>query len=167
MPKVHHSALVVADLEASLAFYRDGLGLAVVMDHSFEGDWPTLFGARSRRLRSVMLGEGASPDSGIVELVHFEGEPGEVGSAGSARSEAGSARSAAGSARSARLAARSPSVGFFLLSLFVDVEATLGRLAALGVEPEGRITLPGPRGPVAMATVRDPDGVLVELISST
>jgi hypothetical protein len=46
----------------------------------------------------------------------------------------------------------------------VDVDAVLGRLASLGFEPEGRIDQPAPTGTVAMATVRDPDGVLVELI---
>jgi hypothetical protein len=53
-----------------------------------------------------------------------------------------------------------------LLSCYVDVEATLARLSALalGGDPR-RIAVPGPNGAaVQMATVRDPDGVLVELI---
>jgi catechol 2,3-dioxygenase-like lactoylglutathione lyase family enzyme len=59
-----------------------------------------------------------------------------------------------------------PAPGFFLLSLYLDVEAALERLAALGLGgPPRRITVAGPGGAVVpMATVRDPDGVLVELI---
>src|ERR1700730_6358367 len=59
---------------------------------------------------------------------------------------------------------RPPANGFFLVSLYVDVESTLARLEAFGVEPEGETEVPSPNGQVLMATVRDPDGVLVELI---
>jgi catechol 2,3-dioxygenase-like lactoylglutathione lyase family enzyme len=45
------------------------------------------------------------------------------------------------------------------------MDATLERLATLGLGGSPRrIEQPGPGGTVAMATVRDPDGVLVELI---
>ena len=145
MPRsLHHAALCVRDVDASLRFYRDGLGLVVLMDEHFDGDWPTLFDAPSRRLHSVFLGEPTAPDAGIVELVGFDGEV-----------EAGPAP-------------RRPETGFFLLSFFVDVTATLARLADLGLGGEPRRTeQPGPGGAsVAMATVRDPDGVLVELIEA-
>jgi catechol 2,3-dioxygenase-like lactoylglutathione lyase family enzyme len=50
------------------------------------------------------------------------------------------------------------------LSFFVDVEATLSRLAALGLGgPPRRVTQSTPRGPVTLTTVRDPDGLLVLL----
>jgi hypothetical protein len=59
---------------------------------------------------------------------------------------------------------RRPRTGFFLLSFFVDVEATLGRLAALGLGgPPRRVDQPGPGGPITLATVRDPDGLTVLL----
>jgi catechol 2,3-dioxygenase-like lactoylglutathione lyase family enzyme len=140
--RVHHSAICVADVEASLRFYRDGLGLQLLMDHEFEGDWPTLFGTTATRLRSVFLGDPASPETGIVELVSFVDD-----------------------APATTPAPTAPQAGFFLLSFFTDVEATLTRLreVRLGGEPR-RIEVPGPAGPIAMATVRDPDGVLVELI---
>ncbi len=142
--RVHHSALCTGDLEASLRFYRDGLGLDVLMDHEFDGAWSTLFGTRSDRLRSVFLGDAARPDGGIVELVVFD--------RGVERGPA----------------AGPPATGFFLLSLYVDVDATLDRLRAMGLGGEPRrIEVPGLHGPVAMATVRDPDGVLVELIESS
>ena len=42
MTKLHHAAICTTDIEGGLAFWRDGLGLEVMMDHCFEGDWPTL-----------------------------------------------------------------------------------------------------------------------------
>jgi catechol 2,3-dioxygenase-like lactoylglutathione lyase family enzyme len=144
--RVHHSAIHAHDFDASLRFYRDGLGLHVLMDHEFDGDWRTLFGADADRLCSVFLGDSSAPDAGIVELVAFDGisvDAGDTDGFGP------------------------PRAGFFLLSFFVDVEDTLGRLAALGFDgPVRRIRVPGPEGDVEMATVRDPDGVLVELVGA-
>ena len=144
MAHVHHSAIATRDIDAGIRFYRDGLGLQVLMDHEFDGDWSTLFDAPSDRLRSVFLGDPDSPDAGIVELVTFAGD----GTGASHEAPAPVRRS-----------------GFFLLSFFVDVDETLARLAAVGLDgPVRRIRVPGPGGDVEMATVRDPDGVLVELI---
>jgi glyoxylase I family protein len=142
---LHHAAICVRDLDASLRFYRDGLGLDVMMDQQFSGDWPTLFRARGDRLHSVFLGDPASADAGVVELVTFD------------------AGIADGSVPSPE-----PALGFFLLSFFVaDLDGVLARLAGLemGGTPTS-IEVPGPVDAVAMATVRDPDGVLVELIGA-
>lgn len=145
-PLVHHSAICARDVDASLRFWRDGIGLSVLMDQSFDGDWPTLFAARSTRLRSIFLGDAERPDAGVVELVAFD-----------AGADDGQPPLA-------------PAEGFFLLSLYVDVEATLARLRAAGFATDDasvrRIEVPSPGGPVAMATVRDPDGVLVELVGA-
>ena len=56
----------------------------------------------------------------------------------------------------------------FLLSFYVDVDETLARLAGLGLGGEPRrIEVPGMGGAmVPMAVVRDPDGVIVELIGA-
>ena len=52
-----------------------------------------------------------------------------------------------------------------MLSCYVDVEPALERLPALGLGGQPRrIEVPSPFGDVEMATVVDPDGVLVELI---
>ena len=113
------------------------------MDHEFDGDWRTLFDAPGDRLRSVFLGDPASPGAGIVELVTFGADAGDAMLAGPPRS------------------------GFFLLSFFVDVDATMARLAALGLDDRARrIRVQGPGGDVDMVTVRDPDGVLVELVGT-
>jgi catechol 2,3-dioxygenase-like lactoylglutathione lyase family enzyme len=139
---IHHSVVVVRDLEVSLRFYRDGLGLDLLQDRQVEGDWPDLFGAPSRHVRAVFLGDAGRPDdhAGVLELNVFDGDIPE------------------GAPPSL------PRTGFFLLSFFVDVEATLGRLAALGLGgPPQRVTQSTPHGPVALATVRDPDGLLILL----
>ena len=140
--RVHHSAIVVRDVEASLRFWRDGVGFEVTMDMHFDGDWSTLFGAPASRLRSIFLGDPAHPEAGTVELVQF----------GEGSHDVAAASPAAGP-------------GFFLLSCYVDVDAVLDRLRTLdlGGKPR-RIVVPGPGGEVQMATVVDPDGVLVELI---
>ncbi len=142
MPGVHHSAICTADVERSLKFWRDGLGLSELFDHTFTGDWPELFGARTDRLRSVFLGDPQTPDTGIVELVVFDG------------------------AGDAVETARGPRHGFFLLSLHREVDETLSALAALGfTDGVRRISVPAPGGAtVPMAVITAPDGVLVELI---
>lgn len=145
MRAVHHTAIVTADVELSLRFWRDGLGLVEMLDHTFTGDWPTLFDARTDVLRSVFLGDPDHPNSGIVELVYFENVEEATPNTGGA-----------------------PQHGFFLLSLERDVEITLAGLAELGfTDGVRRISMPAPQGAkVDMAVVTAPDGVRVELIGS-
>lgn len=139
MTKIHHSAIVTHEIDESLRFWRDGIGLEVSMDTSFEGDWPTLFGAPTSKLHSIFLNErgDTDPDAGVVELVDF------------------------GPGLAANPVNETPQTGFFLLSLNVDYDATLARLASLGLGGEPHeISTSG----IRMAVVRDPNGVLVELI---
>ena len=139
---IHHSVVVVRDLEASLRFYRDGLGLDVLQDRQVEGDWPDLFDAPSRRVRAVFLGDPGVPDdhAGVLELNVFDGDVPE-----------------------GPLPAP-PRTGFFLLSFFVDVEVTLSRLAALGLGgPPRRVSQSTSGGTITLAAVRDPDGILILL----
>jgi glyoxylase I family protein len=141
MSRVHHSAIRVTDVEASLRFWRDGLGFAVLMDERFEGDWPTLLRAPSSSLRAVFLGDPDQPGSGIVELVDLGPVDEPPDSPGPEANRA----------------------GFLLLSIMTDLSAALERLGALGLGgTPRRIDASG----VAMAVVTDPDGVLVELIDS-
>lgn len=139
---VHHAAICTANVESSLRFWRDGLGLTELFDHTFRGNWPELFGAKTDQLRSIFLGDPQTPDCGIVELVELFG------------------------ADEALPAADAPRHGFFLLSLQRDVDATLSALAASGfADVVRRISMPAPAGKVVpMAVVTAPDGVLVELI---
>ena len=142
MTGVHHTAIVTTDVERALAFWRDGLGLTVLFDHVFTGDWPTLFDARTDTLRSIFLGDPSAPDTGIVELVVFDNPAAE------------------------RESIAGPAPGFFLVSLNRDVEPTLRRLADLGFADDVRqIVVPAPHGKqVQMAVITAPDGVRIELI---
>ena len=142
MTGVHHTAIVTTDVERALSFWRDGLGLTVLFDHVFTGDWPTLFDASTDTLRSIFLGDPSAPDTGIVELVVFDNPAPE------------------------RESIAGPAPGFFLVSLNRDVEPTLRRLADLGFADDVRqIVVPAPHGKqVQMAVITAPDGVRVELI---
>jgi catechol 2,3-dioxygenase-like lactoylglutathione lyase family enzyme len=142
MTGVHHTAIVTTDVERALSFWQDGLGLAVLIDHVFTGDWPTLFDVRTETLRSIFLGDPSAPDTGIVELVVFDNPA------------------------PAREAIAGPAAGFFLVSLNRDVEPALRRLADLGFADDVRqIVVPAPHGKqVQMAVLTAPDGVRVELI---
>ncbi len=142
MTGVHHTAIVTTDVERALGFWQDGLGLSILFDHAFTGDWPSLFDAKSETLRSIFLGDPSTPDTGIVELVVFEDpDPAREPGAG-------------------------PAPGFFLVSLNRDVEPTLRRLAEVGfAEGVRQIAVPAPHGKqVQMAVITAPDGVRVELI---
>ena len=136
---VHHSAICTSDVERSLRFWCDGLGMSQRMDYQFTGDWPELFGAETDRLRSIFLGDPQTPGSGIVELA---------------------------GADEALPPDAAPRHGFFLLSLQREVDETLSALAALGfTKGVRRIDVVAPDGKtVAMAVITAPDGVLVELI---
>jgi catechol 2,3-dioxygenase-like lactoylglutathione lyase family enzyme len=137
--KIHHSAICTRDLDRSLQFWRDGLGFVQQMDETFEGDWPTLFGAREPELRSIFLGDPDDVTGGLVELVDFKGgiedDDPDFGP---------------------------PSLGFFLVSVYLEIEPTLERLAGLGFDVDVR-RIAVPPG-VQMAVVHDPNGVRVELI---
>src|ERR1700749_2781194 len=128
---IHHAAICTADVERSMRFWRDGLGFTELFDHTFSGDWAELFGAKSDQLRSIFLGDPQTPDTGIVELVVFEG------------------------ADAAATAMPRPRHGFFLLSLQRDFDATLSGLAALGFnDGVRRITVASPgRTTVPMAVI--------------
>jgi catechol 2,3-dioxygenase-like lactoylglutathione lyase family enzyme len=143
MARIHHSAICTSDVEASMRFWCEGLGLEVLMDARFPGDWPALFDAPARELRAVFLGDPARPDDGIVELVSFD----------DATPDASATAPVAGGQS-----------GFLLLSLYADLDEVLPRLATLGVGGEPRIRTVAPN--VRLAVVRDPNGVLVELMDA-
>jgi glyoxylase I family protein len=139
---IHHSVVLVRDMDVSLRFYRDGLGLDVLRDIHVEGDWPGLLEAPSRGLRAVFLGDDRVPDdhAGVLELNTFDAEviPGPANAA--------------------------PTTGFLLLSFFVDVEETLARLAELELGgPPRRVEQASANGAISLATVRDPDGTRILL----
>jgi glyoxylase I family protein len=138
MARIHHSAIGTRDVDASLTFWRDGLGLEILMDQRFDGAWPELFGGSSTELRSIFLGDPSASEAGVVELVVLDDmvEPPE---------------------------SATPATGFFLLSLFADLDAVLPRLANLGIGGVPKvIEVQG----VRLVVVHDPNGVRVELMDS-
>ncbi|MDQ6697610.1 MAG: VOC family protein [Actinomycetota bacterium] len=110
MSVIHHSAICVRDVDASVRFWCDGLGFEKIMDHAFEGDWPTLLRAPSSTLRAVFLGDPTNPGTGVVELV-------DLGPVDDGLAEG----------------ADPATTGFLLLSVMTDLPAALGRLADLGL----------------------------------
>lgn len=139
MTALHHAGLCVGDMDVSLHFYRDCLGLSVLVDTVLEADLQALLGVQTRRVHTIFLGDPYSRDAGIVELLDLGLPP------------------IAHGAPQAGLPAR----GVFLLSVQVDIDDTLARLDAAGLGAKRR-TMATPRG--AAVTVVDPDGVLVELL---
>ncbi len=146
---LHHVALVPRDHEASLRFYRDGLGLQLLADfEGLVGKWTHIFDAPSDELRSIFLGSPDHGNAGVVELVLFSADGEDI-----------------------KAAERPPALsglvsGFFLLSFYVgDVTATIARLEELDIADDVRTTTIG-EGEAAftVATVRDPDGTLIELV---
>jgi catechol 2,3-dioxygenase-like lactoylglutathione lyase family enzyme len=140
MTTLHHAGVCVRDMEQSLRFYRDGLGLTVLIDKVLKADLEPLLGVRTESVRTVFLGDAGHTDSGIVELL-------DLGVPGIADEEPQSGV---------------PARGVFLLSFQVDVRAVLSRLAEMGLGGTPR-AMPTPGGGLA-ATVTDPDGVVVELL---
>lgn len=137
---VHHTGLCPADIDESLRFYRDGIGLTVLADFTIDADLEPLLGRRTSHVRAVFLGSPDSPQGGTLELL-------DLGAAELREEAKGSGV---------------PRRGVFLLSFIVDVRSVLKRLADLGFVGEPR-TMKAPSG--IAATVSDPDGVTVELLS--
>jgi catechol 2,3-dioxygenase-like lactoylglutathione lyase family enzyme len=140
MTILHHSGICVADIDAALRFYRDGIGLNVLVDKVIEADLESLLGRHTRRVRTVFLGAADHPDGAIVELLDMG-----LQDIADATPQPGL-----------------PNRGVFLLSFQVDVPVVLARLKDLGLGGSPR-TMATPRGGLA-ATVVDPDGVMVELL---
>jgi glyoxylase I family protein len=132
-----HITVRVSDMERSLAFYRDGLGLRVIFDVRLDGaGLEAVAGAKGARGRMVgLLVPGAGRVS--IELLGFE-HP---------RSE------------------RPPPgrfTGYSNISLSVDdLEAAYDACAAGGLQPLQR---PVDVGGVRMFFLADPDGTAIEVI---
>lgn len=136
MTGLDHVGLCAADLEVSLRFYRDGVGLDVLADFTLDADLEPLLGVATSHVRTVFL--GAANDGGRLELIDL-GEP-----------------------RPEPPGSGMPHRGLFLVSFVTPVQPALDRLAALGMGGKPRI-MAGPGGSMN-ATVVDPDGVTVELL---
>jgi catechol 2,3-dioxygenase-like lactoylglutathione lyase family enzyme len=140
MPHTHHTGLAPADIDASLRFYTEGVGLEILMDVTVPSDLEGLLGVPTEKWRTVFLGDKSNPDSGILEIL-------DIGT---------------GHAQSEPPLPGVPVRGTFLLSFITPVQEALDRLAVLGMGGEPRV-IKTPSGALA-ATVVDPDGVVVEFL---
>jgi glyoxylase I family protein len=136
-----HIGLCPADFDAALRFYTEGIGLDVLFDVTLDMDMEAFLGVRTEQVRTLFLGDKAQPGMTRLELL-------DLGDGKAAQEAAGSGR---------------PRRGLTLLSFHVDVEATLARLAGLGLGGTPR-KIPARKG--WAATVTDPDGVMVELVDA-
>ena len=137
----YHAGITVRSIEASLAFYRDLLGLEVVRD--FTRDLPFLMelvGIPAKSIRSVFL--EITPEH-FVELVEYHG------------------------VEQFPAAARPCDLGVGHTCLFVeDLTALHAELLAAGIKMRSAQPVTLPLGPYAGSKViyaHDPDGYLVEL----
>lgn len=75
---VHHAGLTVSNMESSLHFYRDIMGLTVVDDDILSGKEVSEFvGVPDARLRAVMLAPGGrgTPYVELIEYLQPQGRP--------------------------------------------------------------------------------------------
>lgn len=142
---VHHAGITVGDMDASLRFYRDGLGLEVTLDA--ERDAPYLHETLAvpfRALRYVLLRVPGTEGGAIVELLEYM------------------------DAERFPAAARPSDPGSGHLCLQVeDAEALHARLIAMGYRSRSERVVPITAGANAggrIVYVADPDGYWVELL---
>jgi lactoylglutathione lyase len=141
MPALAHTGFTVGDLERSLAFYRDVVGMEVVFEQEKQGGYlAAIVGYPEAHVRMAHLRfpEGEQR----IELFEYV-EP-----------------------RSRDTRAEPWDVGITHVCLAVDdIEETFERLTAAGAEPFSRPVLvdTGANAGGKGVYVRDPDGIVVEL----
>jgi catechol 2,3-dioxygenase-like lactoylglutathione lyase family enzyme len=138
--RVSHVGICVSDWKRSLRFYSEVLGFRYVSELEFEGEpSATLLQLKDVEFRAVYL----ERDGLRIELLHYE-EP-----------------AAAAGPRPRPM----NQLGFTHLSLRVDdLDATLERFAAAGVEILDHTRIRIPEASAQAVFVADPDGTLIELV---
>jgi len=136
-----HGGITVSEMDRSLVFYRDGLGLEIEFDRMLDAPYlKEVLGMSFDAIRAVYL---RIPGGGFVELLEYQGI--ERFSAASRPCD--------------------PGAGHFCFYVD-DVESVHGRLAELGfhARSEGVVDITaGPNAGARSAYIADPDGYYVEL----
>ncbi|MTD14054.1 hypothetical protein GIS00_08865 [Nakamurella sp. YIM 132087] len=147
--EIHHVAVVVADLERSVTFYRDGLGYRQGAGLTLDGDdlRDALRLPAGTTGRSVFL-RGPSRQA-MIELLEWE----------------------APFARPRTETSGPGAPGFYMLSFAVpadEIDELRERLVALGGRSYGppQPVLIGGTASVVMCLVEDPDGNLLEFVAT-
>ena len=134
-----HVGIVVSDMGASLRFWRDVMGLEVVVDFREEGEYiDTLQALEGVRLHMIKL---RAPDGSLIELLHDDAHP-------------------TGRVDSNRLCDH----GIRHLAFTVeDVEGSWQTLTFLGC-PTLSSPVTSPDGKARLFFARDPEGNLLEIV---
>lgn len=147
MSRLINSAIACRDLQTSIEFYCEGLGLVVVVDHEFDSPFGRLMGLSDGRVHQVHLADPLDPGATLVELVQHQ-VPADIAAAGGP-----------------------PFRGPFLIGFQCDFDVVVDRLGALGYTDIKQATVelpdssPSPGERIKIGFLRDPDGTVVELVS--
>jgi catechol 2,3-dioxygenase-like lactoylglutathione lyase family enzyme len=139
---LHHSTIVVEDIEKSLHFYRDILGFKVQLDQEMGGEeLSNVLGIPGVKIRIALLQVGQQ-ETGLVGLLSFLSPKGEK-------------------------VEKKPQASFHHALVFVtdDIDEVYNRLKNAGEKPISAsvtIKIPG-AGSVKIFACLDPNGVLVEI----
>lgn len=144
MPQVtgfFHGGITVSDMDRSLRFYRDGLGLPVLFDRALDGPYlPVVLDLAFTSIRAAYL---TLPGGGYVELLEYRG------------------------IERLSASARPCDPGGGHLCLYVDdVGGMHDRLTAMGYRSRsGRVVdiTEGPNAGARSCYMADPDGYWIEL----
>lgn len=136
-----HAGVTVRDMDTSLGFYRDGLGLEVHLDRVLDADYlRTVLALNFESIRAVYL---TIPGGGFVELLEYRG------------------------IERMSAASRPNDFGAGHLCLYVEgIDELADRLRAAGGSPRssGVVDITsGPNEGARSIYMRDPDGYPVEL----
>ena len=140
MKAVRHFGIVVRDMERSLPFYRDLLGLRIVSSMAESGaHLERMLSLPNVHVHTVKL--AAENGSSLVELLEFESHPDE-------------------SPQSRTICSVGPTHVAFTVE---DLDALFGRLTRHGV-PFNSSPQQAPDGHAKVAFCQDPDGTPIELV---
>lgn len=136
-----HGGITVADMDRSLAFYREGLGLEQAFDRILDAPYlPVVLGLEFTHIRTVYL---HIPGGGFVELLEYVG------------------------IERMSAASRPCDYGAGHLCLYVDdVEAMHAKLVSMGYAARSSAVVDitaGPNTGARSCYMTDPDGYAVEL----
>ena len=145
----HHLTIAVDDLDASLRFYRDGLGLRVVFDEYLERDWMLFLGSPCKRIRELALAPPADNPGTSVALTN---------------PQAGTAIALAVFEDGiARPPLNGPPHGLSHVAFLISDHAIIARLAGLGYHAASADHTIVDGVTLHVWFVRDPNGVVIEL----